>query len=211
MNQTELERLESPLLSHISRSLYAFYLHKMATTKQSLNLPEMANFLSNQSRFFPTQANLEVVKLCLTELEDLGLIKRSLAHCPWAQANIEFPLADKELEELPTKPFLMTKNWKPSPSFRDAALMVGLENCEYSQAELSEFISFWRSRQDMRNQISWERAFAIKLRRNRQAQRVRFKPKAQSPQSDNNLTKAPMAQKGSFDRPAEANSESLFK
>lgn len=191
MNQTELERLQSPQLSHIARTLYVFHLHKLSKIDEhSLDLGYISRLLSSQSRFFPTVATLEVVKLCLTELEDLGFIKRRVPHAPWSSALIDFPLADKSLEQLPEPPFCMHKDWQPSASFKDAALVVGLEDPDFEDNELTEFVSFWLSRQEKRNQISWERTFALRLLRQRRAKAPKVQTKASS--------QAPMAESGSF-------------
>ena len=191
MNQTELERLQSPQLSHIARTLYIFHLHKLSKIDvHSLDLGYISHLLSSQSRFFPTVASLEVVKLCLTELEGLGFIKRRIPNAPWNNALIDYPLADKSLDQLPELPFCMHKDWQPSPSFKDAALVVGLENPDFEDAELTEFVSFWLSRSERRNQISWERTFALRLLRQRRAKA----PKIQAKTS----CQAPMAESGSF-------------
>lgn len=191
MNQTELERLQSPQLSHIARTLYIFHLHKLSKIgEHNLDLGYISRLLSSQSRFFPTVATIEVVKLCLTELEDLGFIKRQIPNTPWNCALIDYPLAEKSLEMLPELPFFMHQNWQPSASFKDAALIVGLENPDFSDTELTEFISFWISRSERRNQISWERAFALRLLRQRRARTPKIQTKT-SPQ-------APIAESGSF-------------
>ncbi len=170
MNALELKSLKNSALSHIARTLYVFYMRPKAEIgENTLDLMEISKLLSSDSKFFPSQINLDVVKLCLTELEDLGFIKRRIANAPWVSAIIDFPLVDKELLDLPKKPFCLDKDWHPGPSFKDAALMVGLSDVNYTTKDLKAFVSFWSSKQEMRNQIAWERAFAMRLLRQKSA------------------------------------------
>ena len=75
MNTAELEILQSKTLSHLSRSLYAFFLRPNAE-KNILKLDTMAAayYLSSSSSCFPTQASLDTVLKCLDELSAHKLV-----------------------------------------------------------------------------------------------------------------------------------------
>ena len=171
MNALEFDKLKALNLSHISRTLYIFYLSPMAIKDEhTLDLGALATNLNSQSCFFKTIASIDIVKLCLTELEQLGFIKRRVPNSPWESALIDYPLKEQMTNTMPSLPFNMYKDWSPGMTFKDAALMVGLDNCEFSNQELTEFKSFWISKAEKRNQFSWERTFALKLVKKRRAQ-----------------------------------------
>ena len=57
----------------------------------------------------------------------------------------------------------MHSSWRPQANFYQACLLVGLDDCSFTEQDLKAFTSFWSGKHEQRNQISWERAFATRL------------------------------------------------
>ena len=77
MNIVELNKLTNSKLSHLSRSLYTFYLRPLAEQNQCIiDLVSVANYLFSDSIYFKTLPNFEVAAMALNELEEIGLINR---------------------------------------------------------------------------------------------------------------------------------------
>ncbi|MBO6259144.1 MAG: hypothetical protein J6M93_07420 [Succinivibrio sp.] len=166
MNQTELDHLLRPNVSHICRSLYSFYLRPLRERGPvQINLADIANYLGVSSPFFPTTADLRLAGLCLEELEATGFISRKKALSPWQGAEVSFPFFEGQLDELPHRQFHMTEQWRPSAAFSQTCLLVGLDHADFSEQELNSFISYWSGRDELRNQTAWERAFAQRLKK----------------------------------------------
>lgn len=78
------------------------------------------------------------------------------------------------------KPFFIFYTWQPSNGFYANAIACGLNDCNYSQEDLHDFISYWSNRAEQRNQSGWERAFISRLLRKRQASAVSNKAATRS-------------------------------
>lgn len=167
MNTAELEILQSKTLSHLSRSLYAFFLRPNAE-KNILKLDTMAAayYLSSSSSCFPTQASLDTVLKCLDELSAHKLVSYT-QDAATGEYSVRLPLFMKEMRDLPALPFQMHLEWRPGPGFSQAALLCGLADSTFSGSDLCSFISYWISKPEKRNQSAWERAFAQRLSRKR--------------------------------------------
>lgn len=188
MNALELKNLTSGAVSHIGRSLYAFYLRPRAERGISMvSLSGVCAYLACRSSFFPTSDDLRIATLALDELEQAGFIRRADNDAAWNGALISYPLFTSELNELPSKPFQMTLSWRPGASFENACKTCGLSDCQFEEQELTGFRSYWASRPELRSQIAWERAFAQRLSRSRSA-RVSLKGKAKAQDSDSAAT-----------------------
>ena len=175
MNATELNYLKSPRLSHIAKSLYAFYLRDLATQDQCIiDLTAVANYLYSQSQYFPTVPNYQIASMCLDELENAGLIRKLSDSESWQGCVFELPLYVKMDTEVPKAPFAMTTKWEPGPAFHKTAILCGLEDSSYTLTDLNGFRHYWCSKNESRNQVGWERAFAQRLLKARQ-QRVEVK------------------------------------
>ncbi|MDD6317591.1 MAG: DnaT-like ssDNA-binding domain-containing protein [Succinatimonas hippei] len=196
MNALELKNLTSGAISHIARSLYAFFLRPRAERGITLvSLSEVCAYLACRSSFFPTSDDLRIATLALEELEMAGFIRRVEKGADWNGAQISYPLFTSELNELPSKPFQMTLSWRPGASFEEACRTCGLSDCQFEEHELTGFRTYWASRPELRSQIAWERAFAQRLSRSRSA-RVSLKRKAKAQDSDSSTTGLFKAQSG---------------
>lgn len=170
MNTVELKKLRDPHLSHLSRSLYAFFLRPAAVMGEyRVDLGAVCNYLYSDSNFFPTPADQRSARLCLCELELCGLIRRDSQEENWEGAMLKFPCFENELAELPARPFAMSKDWHPGPGFREACLLCGLEESTFSAQELAGFTGYWAAKPEVRTQSAWERTFALRLGRRRSA------------------------------------------
>lgn len=170
LNRAEFNQLKSPLLSHLARTMYIFYLHPQAP-KGAMQVDPIALTadLVSQSAIMPCSPNLEMIEGALSELEQEQLIARVMPNSPWQGALIIFPLFAQELLEVPHAPFCMYPNWQPGPSFRNAALLAGLIDYSYQEQELAGFINFWLERAARHNQYGWERLFIQRLLKLRSA------------------------------------------
>ncbi len=172
MNATELKYLKSSQLSHIAKSLYAFYLRDLATQNQCvIDLSAIANYLYSESKYFPTVPNFQIAEKCLNELEASGLLRKQSNNDNWQGCVFELPMYIKPVSELPEPPFIMSLKWEPGPSFHKVAILCGLEDSSYTLTDLNSFRHYWCNKNESRNQTSWERAFAQRLLKSRQ-QRV---------------------------------------
>ncbi len=191
MNAVELAHLNSSRVSHLCRSLYAFFIRpRLERGLFSLTLAEVTAYLENHSVFFPTSSDPRLALMALAELEHEGFIKRNEGE-NFEGSKLKFPFFSSKIHELPERPFVMSRNWKPGPSFAEACLFCGLEDRNYSDAELRDFISYWMAKPESRAQTAWERTFAQRLLKYREA-KVKSLPKAAVP--DKGLTAAPMAE-----------------
>ena len=77
-------------------------------------------------------------------------------------------------DDVPKPPFAMTTKWEPGPTFHKTAILCGLEDSSYTLTDLNGFRNYWCSKNESRNQVGWERAFAQRLLKARQ-QRVEVK------------------------------------
>ena len=170
MNALELKHLTAGSLSHIARSLYAFFLRPRAERGISrVTLNEASNYLKCSSDAFPTSSDLRIASLALSELEQAGFIRRTDPSKDWDDSELELPLYTAELRSVPQKPFPMTASWRPGPSFPEACRACGLEDPAFEEQELTAFAVYWSSRPESRSQFAWERAFAQRLMRSRSA------------------------------------------
>lgn len=180
MNALELKHLTQGSLSHIARSLYAFFLRPRAERGiRTVTLNEASSYLQCTSEAFPTSSDLRIASLALTELEQAGFIRREDPSRDWDGAVLAFPLYTSELRTLPQKPFPMAPSWRPGPGFAEACRACGLEEPSFEERELNAFTLYWSSRPESRSQFAWERAFAQRLARSRSA-KVPFSRKAQA-------------------------------
>ncbi|HAH70376.1 MAG TPA: hypothetical protein DCL74_01095 [Succinivibrionaceae bacterium] len=191
MNAVELSHLKKSGVSHLSRSLYAFFIRpRLERGLFSLTLAEVTAYLENHSAFFPTSSDPRIALMALAELEHEGFIKRKDGE-NFEGSTLEFPFFSSTIRELPQRPFIMRRDWKPGPAFAQACLFCGLEDRTYTDAQLREFISYWMAKPESRVQTAWERAFAQRLIKYREA-KVKQPPKAAV--SASGLTAAPLAE-----------------
>lgn len=164
MNITELNTLNKKEISHIARSLYTFYLRPQAEQNHCIiDLTSITSYLFTSSENFKTVANFEIAVQVLEELEKYSLIKRTSEDSPWQGATYTLPLFVAEINNLPAPPFAMKLSWRPSASFSQACLLVGLTDSSFTETDLKAFTRYWAGRNETRNQVSWERAFAQRL------------------------------------------------
>ena len=170
MNSVEILKLSDYRISHLSKSLYVFYLTDLVQKGINvIDLASAASYLFSSSKSFPTNANLETAVLCLDELEQFSLIKKIKETDNWQGCMFTLPLYSVQLDgNIPSRAFTLDDKWTPSENFKNSALLCGLEDYSYTQAELKSFISYWNNRQEFRNQSGWERTFATRLLRLRQ-------------------------------------------
>ena len=170
MNSVEILKLSDYRISHLSKSLYVFYLTDLVQKGINvIDLASAASYLFSSSKDFPTNANIETAVLCLDELERFSLIKKTKETDNWQGCMFTLPLYSVQLDgNMPSRAFTLDEKWTPSENFKNAALLCGLEDYSYTQAELKSFISYWNNRQEFRNQSGWERTFATRLLRQRQ-------------------------------------------
>lgn len=81
----------------------------------------------------------------------------------WQGAIFSLPLFNLPLVQQPSRPFKMHDAWEPGPGLAYAAHRAGLINYEYSQRDLKEFIAYWQTRPDRKNQMNWELTFIQRL------------------------------------------------
>ncbi len=194
MNAVEMKHLTDPGLSHIARSLYALYFRpRLERGVKTVNLGEVAGYLGTSSKAFPTSTDLRVAVLALTELESAGFIARQSPDVSWEGCEPEYPYFASELALIPSRPFQLTSKWRPGPAFGDACLACGLENPAYTDKELAAFIAYWSSKPEARPQAGWERAFAQRLMKSREARVARVKQSPAAPGKD--ARGAPLAKK----------------
>lgn len=170
MNSVEILKLSDYRISHLSKSLYVFYLTDLVQKGINvIDLASVASYLFSSSKDFPTNANIETAVLCLDELERFSLIKKTKETDNWQGCVFTLPLYSVQLDgNMPSRAFTLDEKWTPSENFKNSALLCGLEDYSYTQAELKSFISYWNNRQEFRNQSGWERTFATRLLRQRQ-------------------------------------------
>ena len=181
MNAVELTHLTRHDLSHLARSLYAFFISprlERGITRLSLN--EVLSYLENDSAIFPTSGDMRIAMLVLTELEHAGFIKRTDKNAPYEGQKLSYPFFSTPLENIPERPFAMTTSWKTGPSFSQNCMICGLEDSNYTDQELKAFCVYWSSKNEMRSQTAWERAFAQRLMKARQAKAKKNFLKAQN-------------------------------
>ena len=170
LNRAEFNQLKSPLLSHLARTMYIFYLRPQAQQGAlSVDPISLTADLVSQSTVMPCTPTLAEIEGALDELEQEHLIARVMPNINWQGAPIIFPLFAQELLEVPHAPFRMYANWQPGPSFRNAALLAGLVDSSYQESELTSFITFWLERTALHNQYGWERVFIQRLMKLRSA------------------------------------------
>ncbi len=180
MNAVELAHLTRHDLSHLARSLYAFFIvPRLERGINTLSMNEVLSYLENSSAIFPTSGDMRIALLALTELEHAGFIKRSKEDVSYEGQELSFPYFSAPLEMIPERPFNMTTTWKPGPSFTQSCMICGLEDSNYSDQELRAFCVYWSSRAEERSQTAWERAFAQRLMKARQAKERKNILKAQ--------------------------------
>ncbi len=180
MNAVELTHLTRHDLSHLARSLYAFFIvPRLERGINTLSMNEVLSYLENTSAIFPTSGDMRIALLALTELEHAGFIKRSKEDASYEGQELSFPYFSAPLEMIPERPFNMTTTWKPGPSFTQSCMICGLEDSNYSDQELRAFCVYWSSRAEERSQTAWERAFAQRLMKARQAKERKNILKAQ--------------------------------
>lgn len=186
MNSVEILKLSDYRISHLSKSLYVFYLTDLVQKGINvIDLASAASYLFSSSQTFPTNANIETAVLCLDELERFSLIKKTKETDNWQGCMFTLPLYSVQLDgNMPSRAFTLDEKWTPSENFKNSALLCGLEDSSYTQAELKSFISYWNNRQEFRNQSGWERTFATRLLRQRQT-RVKKDYKNQDNQKNN--------------------------
>lgn len=186
MNSVEKLKLSDYRISHLSKSLYVFYLTDLVQKGINvIDLASAASYLFSSSQSFPTNANLETAVLCLDELEKFSLIKKVKQTDNWQGCIFTLPLYSVQVEgNVPSRAFTLDDKWTPSENFKNSALLCGLEDYSYTQTELKSFISYWNNRQEFRNQSGWERTFATRLLRQRQT-RVKKDLKNQDKQKNN--------------------------
>lgn len=184
LNNSEFSELKRPVLSHMARTLYVFYLQPEAVQKEIIVDPvALTSCLVSVSKSAPCAPNIKDVEAALDELEEVGLIERegskskskskgnsnnnnqSAATEPssWQNVKITLPLLVGVLDQVPERPFAMYVTWQPGPSFKDAALLAGLVDYTYKESELRSFVSYWMTTTVERNQFAWERAFVQRL------------------------------------------------
>lgn len=170
MNAVELKHICSGSLSHLSRSLYAFFIRpRLERGIKEISINELCIYLENSSPFFPTSGDPRLAVMALLELEREGFIRRKDQNASFEGCALSFPFFDGSLKDLPSRPFKMHNDWTPGPSFTQNCLICGLENTDYSSTELRSFRAYWNARPEERSQTAWERAFAQRLQRSRQA------------------------------------------
>lgn len=171
LNRAEFNQLKSPVLSHLARTMYIFYLRPQAP-QGSMQVDPMAltSDLVSHSLVLPSAPTLNEIEGTLSELEQEHLIARVMPNIPWQGALIIFPLYAQTLMEVPHAPFRMYAQWQPGPSLRNAALLAGLVDFSYQESELASFINFWLERAALHNQYGWERLFIQRLLKLRTAE-----------------------------------------
>ncbi len=163
MNSVEENHLKSRNLSHMARSLYVLFLRDEGVRQNyTIDLDAITSYLYTTSQDFPTRPNYEIAERCLNELEKEGLIRRNGENF-WHGATYTLPYLDKDIKNVPGRPFIMHKDWEPVSAFKEVALQCGLEDASYEKQQLKEFVSYWMSKPESRSQLGWERAFASRL------------------------------------------------
>ncbi|MCR5536360.1 MAG: hypothetical protein K6F05_02995 [Succinivibrio sp.] len=184
MNLSELEHLRSPSLSHQSRSLYLLYLRPLREQGEiCADLYAICNYLSVPGSRLSTQVSLQLAEACLDELFREGLIAplNGRPNSSWQNTALSLPLYEAELNRLPARVFRMTQDWRPSANFKATCTLCGLETASFTDRELHGFCSYWSGTTELRNQAAWERAFALRLKKQRSARLSR--PAAQEAQA----------------------------
>ncbi|MBQ9275634.1 MAG: hypothetical protein IJ228_12545 [Succinivibrio sp.] len=163
-NPVEWERLQSSALSHPARSLYLLLIKPLAERNiTTLTVAKAQAVLYSSSAYFPTAPSAEMAQLCLDELEEAGFIVRQDPTATWDNCEVTYPLHLATLDEVPQLPFRLQRGWRPQGGFAEACLSCGLADAGFSERELSDFVSYWSSRPEQRNQHAWECAFARRL------------------------------------------------
>lgn len=173
MNNIEFTKLQDRFLSHEARSLYLFFIRPRAERGlYSAPLGEMIMALQNNSPVCPFNASPQICLQLIQELMHCGLMAPASDTERAHGKEYRLPLVEAEMTALPALPFAMHSAWRPSAAFAQTALLAGLDSADFSDQELRAFVSYWQGRPEKRNQHAWERAFAQRLSKNREA-RVR--------------------------------------
>ncbi len=173
MNNLEFARLQDPQLSHQARSLYLFFICPRAE-RGLMNAPlsELIYFLQNSSPVCPFSPTPDMAQAVLNELYTAGFLAPADEERRRQGCEYTLPLIEAQQRKLPEPPFAMHAAWRPSAAFAQTALLSGLDGAEFTDKELNAFVSYWQGRPEHRNQHAWERAFAQRLLKYREA-RVR--------------------------------------
>lgn len=170
MNNAEFAKLQERSLSHQARSLYLFFIRPRAERGIfTAPLGEVTAFLQNNSPVCPFSPVPEQSAQILQELYRCGLLADPDPMQAQQRRQYRLPLVEAEQAELPAMPFHMHSAWRPSTGFAQTALLAGLPDGNFTESELNSFISYWQHRPEQRNQHAWERAFAQRLLKRRQA------------------------------------------
>lgn len=173
MNNVEFEKLQDSALSHQARSLYLFYLRPLAEKGiYQAPLSEISHVMFNNSPVCPFAATPEICQALMNELFAVGLLAPPNEREARLGAQYRLPYFETQNFTLPEMPFMMHDAWRPGPAFAQSALLSGLESADFAENELKSFIAYWSCKPERRNQIAWERTFAQRLKRSREA-RVR--------------------------------------
>ncbi len=191
MNNTEFEKLQQSDLSHEARSLYLFFIRPRAEKGIFYaDLGEIISMMHNTSAVCPFAAEPAVCSMLLQELFEAGLLQEATPAEQAQGRQYSLPYFVAESLVLPALPFVMHYSWRPGPAFVQTALLAGLTDADFTENELQSFIAYWSCKPERRNQNAWERAFAQRLKRSREA-------KVRKGRAQHSTAAGPMAEKAS--------------
>ncbi|MCR5083928.1 MAG: hypothetical protein K6A65_00295, partial [Succinivibrionaceae bacterium] len=179
MSVGERELLLSPALSHEARSLYLLFLRPLAERGRiPPDLGPMAGYLSSESPNFPLEAGYDTARAVLGELVAAGLARVT---GEGEARHVELTIFERERSALPAEAFAMFQDWRPGPTFADAARAGGLADARFRDQELGGFVRFWLGKRERRTQYAWECTFVERLKRARSAREgVGYRSRAQA-------------------------------
>lgn len=170
MNNTEFEKLQQSDLSHEARSLYLFFIRPRAEKGIFYaDLGEITAMMHNTSAICPFAADPEICRQLMQELFTAGLLQEATSAEQEQGRQYSLPYFAAEGFTLPALPFVMHQSWRPGPAFAQTALFSGLTDTDFAENELQSFITYWSCKPERRNQNAWERTFAQRLKRSREA------------------------------------------
>ena len=181
MNRSEYNRLSSPFLSHLARSLYLFIIKPKSdasgryTIDYAVLIHELSVFAldSNELIYRPgteevTAAILNLVKIQLLTINaalDSEHFQNAVVTVISKVHNSGEKMASTARLRQRQHRFAMRADWLPSEQFAELARTGMLINHQYREAEIAEFRSYWISRGSLNNESEWDYKFIQYLKR----------------------------------------------
>ena len=177
LSNNELAVVTNGFLSLQARLIYTVYLIPCAENGEIildyLRAAQSVTIIDRNTGCAVYQPNYSEVNEFIIELINAGLLEviprkdgsqvNNGAHCrlPYRFYN--------EMTRCSFRLYRMYPEWQPTEQFFDQARFSGLSRTEYTMAELQEFISYWITRDCVKDDSLWNLTFINYLKRKHKA------------------------------------------